>query len=165
METKPNSSPVCGLDEPSAPLANNPETILQLRQFDREADYAQIAGWFRGHGQEPAPLAILPLLGVVVYETDGCAARDVAALWLYMDNSVGVCFAEKMVTVPGLGLGAARRALECGLEFLRREAVRMHYGVMVIHAYPATARYLKKLGFQECDTGMSCLWALTSEAN
>lgn len=136
---------------------------MQIRSYEAEADYSLIAGWYRGHGKAPVPPWVLPRLGIVIFETDGEVARDLAALWLYMDNSCGVCFAEKMVTAPGLGLGVARRALEHGLRFLRREAVRMNYGVMVIHAYPATARYLKKLGFAECDTGMSCLWALTNE--
>lgn len=120
-----------------------------------------VVEWYRGHGRPPAPLGILPRMGIVIFETDGETSRDLAALWLYMDNSVGVCFAEKMVSAPGLSIREARRALEHGLEFLRQEAVRMGYGVMVIHAHPATARFLRKLGFQECDREMSCLWSLT----
>lgn len=89
---------------------------MQVRAYDPETDYPLICAWYRGHGKTPVPRWILPKLGVVIYETDGAASRDLAALWLYMDNSCGVCFVDKMVAAPGLRLGQTRRALEFGLD-------------------------------------------------
>ena len=72
--------------------------------------------------------------------------EDVAALWLYMDNSVGVCFAEHAVTRPGLKMGEAKAALLMALDFLRTEARVLGYGLMLIHTLPAFARVLGRAG-------------------
>ena len=115
---------------------------LQVRFFEREEDYAMIENWHRGHGRTVPPVAILPRLGVIVTG----AGEDVAALWLYMDNSVGVCFPEHAVTRPGLKMGQARAALLLALDFLRKEAEAMGYGLMLIHTLPAFARVLGRAG-------------------
>lgn len=117
-----------------------------------------ICEWYKGHGHLPTPLDVLPKFGVVV-ENFG---DPVAALWLYMDNSVGVCFAEKMVTAPGLSLGLASKALMCGFEYLRERAAAMDRKYIVVHAYAATARFLRKMNMTECEKSMSCFWGYTS---
>jgi len=41
----------------------------------------------------------------------------------------------------------------------------MRYGVMIVYAYPATARFMRKMKFTECETGLHCLWRFTKEEN
>ncbi len=65
-------------------------------------------------------------------------------MWLYMDNSVGVCFPEHIATKPGLSMAAARDSLLRGLDFLHLRAREMNYGVMLINTLPAIARVLEK---------------------
>ena len=67
-----------------------PLPLFQLRMFEPDNDYEAVADWFALHGAVAPPKAVLPKLGIVCQQ-DG---EDVAALWLYMDNSVGVCWAE-----------------------------------------------------------------------
>lgn len=117
-------------------------SAMQMRFFDAETDYAMIQEWHHRHGKIAPPSQILPRLGVVVSDGDG----EMAALWMYMDNSVGVCFPEHAVTRPGLSLGQARAALLMALDFLRSEARVLGYGVMLINTLPAFARVLRRAG-------------------
>lgn len=103
-----------------------------------------IEGWYRARALTAPPEPILPKLGIVVFEES--RREDLAAMWLYMDNSVGVCFPEHIVTRPGLSLGLARESLLRGLDFLRLSAVEMGYGVMIVHTLPAMARVLERRG-------------------
>jgi len=114
--------------------------------------------WHHGHGTFAPPEALLPKLGVVVQDANG---RDLAAMWLYMDNSVGVCFVEHIVTVPRLGPSQARKALERGLDYLRLFAASNNYGVVFIHTLPAIARRCEKLGFATLKSGLISMWRLT----
>ncbi|GAT32517.1 hypothetical protein TSACC_2916 [Terrimicrobium sacchariphilum] len=118
---------------------------LQLREFDPARDYAMIEEWHAEHGRCAPPLQMLPRLGIIIYEQP--SGRDLAAIWLYMDNSVGVCFPEQIVTRPGLGMKAARAALLTGLDFLKRRARALGYWAMVVHTLPAIARTLKSRGW------------------
>ena len=117
-------------------------SMYQVRLFEREKDYAMIEDWHHRHGQTAPPAAILPRLGVVVTSV----GEGVAALWLYMDNSVGVCFPEHAVTRPGLRTREAKAALLGGLDFLRSEASSLGYGFMMINTPRAFARVLKREG-------------------
>ena len=132
----------------------NPYLVREYTPEDRE----MIEGWHHGHESLAPPEAILPKLGVVVHDPDG---RDMAAMWLYMDNSVGVCFVEHIVTVPGIGPSQARKALERGLEYLRFYAASNDYGIIFIHTLPAIARRCEKLGFQKLKEAMVSMWRLT----
>ena len=115
---------------------------FRVRLYDREKDYPMVEEWHHRHGQTAPPAAILPRLGVVAM-ADG---QDCAGLWLYMDNSVGVCFPEHAVTRPGLGLGEARGALLRALDFLKTEAETLGYGLMIINTPRAFARVLGRAG-------------------
>ena len=115
-----------------------------LRRFDRTKDRAMIEGWLMDRGLEVSVLNIFPALGVIASRAD--TLEDCAALWLYMDNSVGVCFPEHAMTRPGLRAGEARDALLAALDFLSSEAARMNYGVMLIHTPAAFARTLSRKG-------------------
>lgn len=128
--------------------------ILQVRMFYRDADYEMVRGWWLGHKVAPVSPLIMPRLGIVIYEEGG---RDLAALWLYMDNSVGVCFLEHSVTRTGISLADSSAALHFGIEYLKQEAARLNYGIMLLRCIPSIARYARKNGFTLCETGVSCL--------
>jgi len=120
-------------------------SYLQLREFDPARDYAMIEEWHAEHGKCAPPLQMLPRLGIIIYEEpSGC---DLAAIWLYMDNSVGVCFPEHVVARPGLALKESRAAVLVGMEFLKRRAKAMGYWALVVHVQPAIARILKSSGW------------------
>ena len=135
-------------------MAINPYLV---REYSPE-DWEMIEKWHYGHGTIPPPAEILPKLGVIVHQPTG---KDFAAMWLYMDNSVGVCFVEHIVTVPGLGPSQARQSLERGLDYLRSFAASNDYGVLFIHTLPAIARRCEKLGFNRMKEGLTSMWRLT----
>lgn len=126
-------------------MENDPP-LYQLRMYTPE-DYPMIAAWCDWHDRDRIPEGILPRLGVIV-QADG---EDCAALWLYMDNSVGVCFLEFPVTRPGLSARQAGDALLMAIEFLKREAHTTGYGIMFTHALKPMARFLTRNGWRKCD--------------
>jgi hypothetical protein len=131
------------------------ETVIQLRMFDPAKDHAMIMQWCVDHGHVGIPANVLPKLGVVA-QADG---EDIAALWLYMDNSTGVCFAEYPITKAGLSVALMTSALRCALDFLKQEARINGYWIMRVFTIPPLARLLKAEGFRK-DTegliGMAC---------
>ncbi|MEI6278301.1 MAG: hypothetical protein WCQ16_02815 [Verrucomicrobiae bacterium] len=140
-------------------VQNNP--LYQIREYT-PSDYGMVSDWWDAHGRPPCPEGMLPKLGIIVTEHAGDGqARPVAAMWLYLDNSVGVCFLERAVTCSGLGMKAARTALFCGIDFLKKAAARMDYGVMLLRTYPAMARFARQVGFYEDDKATVCLMTLT----
>lgn len=119
------------------------DPLLQLRIYDPAKDAGMIAQWCKEHGYAGIPNAILPKLGVVV-QADG---EDVAALWLYMDNSCGVAFAEHPITRGGLKPRLAKAALIFAMNFLKLEARACGYHTIIIRTLPALARWAKDAGF------------------
>jgi hypothetical protein len=117
--------------------------LLQLRMYDPAQDAAMIAEWCQAHGYSGMPPHILPALGVVA-QVDG---EDVAALWLYMDNSCGVAFAEHPITRGGLSTKLAKAALVMAMRFLQKEAAATGYHTIIIRTLPALARWAKECGF------------------
>jgi len=130
--------------------------LYQLR-FYEEADYEMISDWFATHGAKCPPKQLLPRLGVVG-QMDG---EDVAALWLYMDNSVGVCWAEYPVTRPKLKLSQTREVLKHLFVYLRRVACSNAYPIMRVTTIPAIARYLEQFGFKADMTGLVSMVGVT----
>ena len=133
---------------------------MQLREFNPN-DYEMVCKWWEAHGSERLPMEMLPKLGIVVCKDE----EPMAALWLYMDNSVGVCFMERVVTKPKLKLTEARDAVLFGIGFLKQRAAAMDYGAMFIRTYPALAKYLKRIGFVSDPRPVECLFSLTRGAN
>ena len=117
--------------------------LLQLRLYDPAQDAPMIAEWCHAHGYGGMPAHILPALGVVA-QADG---EDVAALWLYMDNSCGVAFAEHPITRGGLSTKLAKAALIMAMQFLQKEAAATGYHTIIIRTLPALARWAKECGF------------------
>lgn len=131
------------------------EPLLQLRMYDPDKDHPMIMEWCVAHGHVGIPANILPKLGVVV-QADG---EDVAALWLYMDNSTGVCFAEHPITKGNISVKLAKQALTLAIEYLKNEARANGYWVMRVFTLPAIARTLKQCGFGKDGEGyvsMAC---------
>lgn len=140
------------------------DAMYLVRMYEPEADYGMIEEWARGHGKNPPPAPILPRLGIVVREIGAKKSTDVAALWLYMDNSVGVCFAEHVITMPGLSLKRAKAALLRAIDCLRKLASEMNYAVMMVHTLPGIARFLRNAGFRSAGEGRVTMAALTNES-
>ena len=118
------------------------DPTFQVRDY-LQTDRDSVEEWHSGHGTFPPIEQILPRLGIVIER----AGQAFAAMWLYMDNSVGVCFPEHVVTKPGISLRDAREALLVGLGFLRETSRAMGYGVMMVNTLPGIARVLRSEGF------------------
>jgi len=137
--------------------------LFLIREFDPETDYPTICDWHDAHGTTPPPLAILPRLGVIVFEEGGDMA---GALWLYMDNSVGVCFPEHAVTRPRLSGAKVKRVGLVALEFLRMRAAELDYGVMIMNTLPIMGRIVAKYaGFEKVGDGKVTMIGLTKEVS
>ncbi len=122
--------------------------MSEIRMVQRDEDYEMLASWWTGHGWPAVPKHILPPLGII--------ADNIAAGWLYMDNGgTGVCMMEWLVTDPKVSPIATVRALRVVVDFLKSEASRMDYGVMLTTCnQEGLARLLENKGFQRTDTGM-----------
>lgn len=110
-------------------------------------DYPTLKQWWRGHGWEPVPQRMLPPLGVI---------GDAAAGWLYMDNGgTGIAMMEWLVTNPKASALVAARALMRVVEFLKLEASRLDYHIILTTCrQPTLARMLNRAGFQTTDREM-----------
>ncbi len=128
-----------------------------LRFFDHTKDYELLNDWSWEHGKPPPPQTMLPMLGAVA-QKDG---EDIALLFLYMDNSVGVCWAEYPTTKPALPLKDSVSALLHLLEFMKKAAAANNYGMMRVTTHPAIARYLKREGFIPDMENMTTMFAPT----
>lgn len=118
--------------------------LYQLRFYEPEKDYETIADWFACHGQPAPPAGVLPKLGAIC-TIDG---EDAAALWLYMDNSVGVCWAEYPVTRPKLKVSQSKEVLTHLFTFIRQVAASNNYAVMRVTTIKPIARFLEKMGLK-----------------
>ncbi len=135
--------------------------LYQLRMFDPEVDYDMVTSWWEAHDAPVPPVVVLPKLGVIC--TRG--GEDIAALWLYMDNSVGVSFAEYFVTRPKLGLAASRQASVLMLDYLKQTAAGFGYFLMRVVTKKPIARFLRQQGFvSEQDHVVTMLAPIQKEA-
>lgn len=108
------------------------------------ADLPTLREWWKAHGEGEFPEKLLPPLGVVV-ENNG---SPIAALFLFMAVSVGVCFAEFPVSKPGLSMRESRDAFHCALGALEAAASANNYNVMICHTLPPIARIMRGFGFK-----------------
>jgi hypothetical protein len=118
--------------------------------YDPDKDHPMIMQWCVDHGHVGIPANVLPKLGVVA-QANG---EDVAAVWLYMDNSTGVCFAEYPITKGGVSVKLAKSALLFALAFLKAEAKINGYWIMRVFTIPAIARTLENAGFRKDVKGL-----------
>lgn len=131
--------------------------MIQLREYQK-SDYPILVEWWRGHGWSAVPESVLPKLGVVVCEREGVRDDPVCAGFLYMDNSVGVCWLEWIVSNPyASGFSVARGITELN-RFMEGRAKEMGYGAMLTCCRQASlARFYERAGFQKTDSGVTHL--------
>ncbi len=141
-------------DTATQETTKNEELDLALEFYTPERR-DDIVAWYRGHGKWPIPEEALPGLGLVALDEEG---QPCAAIWLYMDNSVGVAFPSGFVTRPRNSLGLTRRAGFKLMEFIENECRAMGYGLLISHTRPGVARMLSRIGFE---TGPSELVMVT----
>lgn len=125
--------------------------MIATARIYEPADYPIVQGWWIGHGWPPVPEQMLPKLGLIISSDDA----DLAAGWLYMDNSVGVCMLEWVVSNPDARPFDSVRAIrELGM-LMEQEARRMGYWVMMTSCkQPALAKLWVKMGYLETDGSM-----------
>lgn len=120
---------------------------MQVREF-QDADHATISRWWIERDGVPPPKAVLPKLGLIV----GKEGKDIAAGFLYMDNSVGVCMLEWVVTNPDATAFESARAIRDLVAFMGERALEMDYGVMLTSCRQRSlARLYGGAGFAETD--------------
>lgn len=115
-----------------------------------------VAEWWEGHGWSPVPQIFLPKLGVIAYVKNGDDKTDLAAAWLYMDNSVGVSILEWMVANPKASAIKCVRGINAISNYLQQAAKSMNYAVMLTTCKQESLGKLhERNGFQKTDTGMT----------
>lgn len=136
---------------------------FRIREFSIERDYQTVAGWYESHRLTPVPQTLLPKLGILIF--DGETGEDQGAFWLDMSNSIGVCYLERAVTVPGLSIQKAREVAEVAIGFLKERAASMDYAIMLVRTTAPIARILKGIGFHDSGEVAHCLVSSTREVN
>lgn len=124
--------------------------LFQVRSFTAD-DYGTVESWWHGHGWDGVPMAVLPRLGVIA-ECDG---KPIAAAWLYMDNSVGVCMMEWVVADPEANPREVVKGIKVLAEYLRLAAIDMNYSVMLTTCkQDSLAKLYERSGFHRTDSEM-----------
>lgn len=131
---------------------------ITIRHYE-PADYEMLCAWRYARGKTALPELMLPKCGVVC-ERDGV---PVAALFLHMSNSNGMCLAEHAVSAPGLPLKVAREAFSHCMECLKKIAADLGYHTMAVFTYPGIARTLERHGFRKAETNLVQMLAPTKE--
>ena len=129
--------------------------------IDKDKDYPVFCDWWRGHGWNPPPKVILPKYGAVAKNSKGM----IAAVWAYMDNSVGVAWLEWLVTDPKAGALTSIKAITymvaCVEETLKEE---FDYGViMTTCKQPALVRLFERLDYKITDRKMTHLFKIMDD--
>jgi hypothetical protein len=124
---------------------------MHLREIDRTQDHATLSAWWTAHGFPVVPLPVLPKLGVMAFDGE----LGLAAGFLYMDNSVGVCWLEWLVTNPEATGRQSLAGIAAVVEFMAERALEMDYGVMLTSCrQEGLARIYQRHGFERTDEGI-----------
>lgn len=127
---------------------------MRIREYAPE-DHAMLATWWEGHDWPVVPQAILPKLGIIVEDDAG---QGLCAGWLYMDNSVGVCWLDWVVTNPAALPMACVRSISQLVTFMTDRAVELDYGVMITACrQPTLTRLYQRNGFTVTDRSVTHL--------
>lgn len=125
--------------------------LYQLRLFDKEKDYDLVSSWWQGHNWSSVPAVMLPQLGVVASADE----NPVAAGWLYMDNSSGVCMLEWLVTDPAAPAMKAVKGLTHICRYLSGQAKDFGYTSMLTTCrQDSLAKFHERNGFTRTDGEM-----------
>lgn len=128
-----------------------------LRHYD-PADYDMLCEWWHGHGKARRPAEMLPKCGVVCLHN----SKPIAALFLHMDNSCGMCMADHAVSAPGLSLKTALAAFKHCVACLKKIAFDLGYHTMALTTYKGIARRLEYQGFREVSNNQVAMIASTT---
>lgn len=119
------------------------------------ADLDLLNDWWVEHDGRRRAEHGLPKCGVVC-ELDG---EPVAALFLHMDNSCGMCLAEHAVSRPGLTLKKATAAFKHCVACIKQVAGVHGYHTMAVYTHPGIARILEKVGFTRGEENLVQMFA------
>jgi hypothetical protein len=132
--------------------------MITLKEYSPE-DYPMLAAWWAGHRWQAVPESVLPKLGVVAtYSNREAQHEDVplCAAFLYMDNSVGVCWLEWLVSNPNGSPMEVLRAIRAVIEFMEERAKELGYGVMLTACRQASlVKIYERAGFAKTDEGVT----------
>jgi len=131
---------------------------IHIRHYE-PTDYEMLSEWWHAHGKHRRPELMLPKCGVVC-EIDG---KPVAALFLHMDNSCGMCMADHAVSVPGLALKTSLLAFKHCVKCLRKIARDFGYHTMAVYCYKGIAKVLESQGFQKAENNLIQMFSPTGE--
>lgn len=127
--------------------------MILLREYTPE-DYPVLAEWWKLHGWAAIPANILPKLGAVAVKGD----VPLCAAFLYMDNSVGVCWLEWLVSNPKASPFEVMKGVRELMGFLEAQASVLGYGVMLTTCRQASlVRLYESAGFAKTDEGVTHL--------
>lgn len=113
--------------------------------FAADDDYEIVKGWWEHHAGSAVPLAALPALGAVAFEEGG---RDLAASWLYMDNSRPVALMCWTVANPEATGISTVKAIAFLTDYLCQMAIKFGYNLMMTTCgHRGLARFYERSGF------------------
>jgi hypothetical protein len=130
---------------------------IQIRHYEA-TDYEMLSEWWHAHGKHRRPEQMLPKCGVIA-EIEG---KPVAALFLYMDNSSGMCMADHAVSAPSLSLKTSMLAFKHCIACLKKVALELGYHTMAVFTYSSIARVLERQGFREMSNNQIAMIASTT---
>jgi len=126
---------------------------MQIRPFDAEKDYEEVAKWWKEQNWPPIPVDVLSSTGFIAENAQG----KLAATWIYTMNSP-VFLMEWTVGNPEAHHTVRKEALKLvtssACKFAKENGARQVF-TMTKHD-----RFIKKLeeyGFQKTDSGMTHL--------
>lgn len=125
--------------------------MIHVREITLDQDHPVLTAWWTAHGWPVVPRVILPKLGVMAMD----GGLRVAAAFVYMDNSCGVCMLEWLVTNPDSTGKQSLAGIGAVIEFLAERVLELDYGVMLTSCrQPALARIYERHGFEKTDEGI-----------
>jgi hypothetical protein len=116
---------------------------LTVRAYFAPTDYEMIVEWWEAHGHPVLPDYLLSPVGFIA-SRDGF---DLVAVFVYFDRNTPVCFAERLVSLPGLSVAEVVRATDAAgkeaMEFCRS----CGYKLFCVRTPRAIARFIAHAGF------------------
>lgn len=137
--------------------------MIQIREYTPE-DYELVASWWKGHGWDAVPSAILPKLGRVAVDARDGVDTPVAAAWCYLDNSVGVGMVEWIVSNPENPPKLSAIGIAHLVQCIKATAKDLGYGVFLASCrQESLSRLLQRVGFHETDKGVIHLLSVETD--
>lgn len=114
---------------------------LGIQPWNATTDYPLVCEWWRGHGQEPIALSILPPTGAFVTAN----GERIAIAWLYRTDSP-ICWIEWFLRDPAKQFdGAIESLVNYLMTTARRQGFRLVYCSV---KNDSLVRRLRSLGFE-----------------